>query len=524
MWTGRSAGHMKHIKSRAAIAAVLSIGAGCGDNFHAHGGDSDPPGGDPPPDSAEMTAANISITGDGTSLVGVPVGAAQAFHLTATNSGTAPATLGTIDGVDAPFRLDAGTCAPGGVLAAQESCTIDVVYAPTVVGPASGSVHLAYADSSEHSATYAFDGSSKSFTFTTGQASSVVIGQPDFVSNDGDTTATKLYGPWGDPSIYNGKLYITDWGNNRILGYNSIPSTMGPAADFVLGQTDFTGYASGTTASTFSYPWSSSAADGVFAVADTSNNRVLLFAPVPTTMTPAASAVLGQTSMTESSSACTKSTMSAPTSVSVTAGKLVVTDYSNNRVLIWNSIPTTTTDPDLVLGQPDFTTCGGNTGGTSATSLLHPGDVWSNGTMLIVADSGNHRMLVWRTFPTTNAQPADLVLGQADFTGSSPNRGGAVSGSGFDSSSSHWSNVTSNGAQIFYSDYNNSRILIWNTIPTTNGAAADTVIGQTDMTSNAAPYPPTASSVAGVGGVTFYGNQFIVTDYGNNRVMIFDGQ
>jgi hypothetical protein len=29
--------------------------------------------------------------------------------------------------------------------------------------------------------------------------------------------------------------------------------------------------------------------------------------------------------------------------------------------------------------------------------------------------------------------------------------------------------------------------------------------------------------VSGVGGVTFYGHQFIVTDYGNNRVLIFDG-
>ena len=35
---------------------------------------------------------------------------------------------------------------------------------------------------------------------------------------------------------------------------------------------------------------------------------------------------------------------------------------------------------------------------------------------LVVIDAGNHRALVWNQFPQSNSQPADLVLGQPDFT------------------------------------------------------------------------------------------------------------
>jgi hypothetical protein len=52
-----------------------------------------------------------------------------------------------------------------------------------------------------------------------------------------------------------------------------------------------------------------------------------------------------------------------------TGSKLVVSDSTNNRVLIWNSIPTANGVPaDVVLGQPDFTTR--DTGGAAAATNL----------------------------------------------------------------------------------------------------------------------------------------------------------
>ena len=40
--------------------------------------------------------------------------------------------------------------------------------------------------------------------------------------------------------------------------------------------------------------------------------------------------------------------------------------------------------------------------------------------MLFVADTQNNRVMVWNTLPTKNNQPADFVLGQPNFT-TSPN-------------------------------------------------------------------------------------------------------
>ena len=34
---------------------------------------------------------------------------------------------------------------------------------------------------------------------------------------------------------------------------------------------------------------------------------------------------------------------------------------------------------------------------------------------LYVSDTGHHRLLGWRNLPTTDSQPADLVIGQPDF-------------------------------------------------------------------------------------------------------------
>ena len=42
----------------------------------------------------------------------------------------------------------------------------------------------------------------------------------------------------------------------------------------------------------------------------------------------------------------------------------------------------------------------------------------SNGTHIAVADTGNHRVLIWNQFPTLPLVGADVVLGQPAFTSS----------------------------------------------------------------------------------------------------------
>ncbi len=64
----------------------------------------------------------------------------------------------------------------------------------------------------------------------------------DFVSHTfpgSIPTATSLRGPQG-VWIQNGQLFIADTQNDRVLIYNKIPTTNGAAADIVLGQPNMT--------------------------------------------------------------------------------------------------------------------------------------------------------------------------------------------------------------------------------------------------------------------------------------------
>jgi hypothetical protein len=102
-----------------------------------------------------------------------------------------------------------------------------------------------------------------------------------------------------------------------------------------------------------------------------------------------------------------------PVSISANYGKLAVTDRFNNRVLIWNTIPSSNTPPDLVLGQTNFTT---HNSGTGLNNMDFPGQVsiTPDGKVL-VADSDNNRVLVWTSFPTSSGQSADYALPITDY-------------------------------------------------------------------------------------------------------------
>jgi len=43
--------------------------------------------------------------------------------------------------------------------------------------------------------------------------------------------------------------------------------------------------------------------------------------------------------------------------------------------------------------------------------------------------------------------------------------------------------VTSDGTRLFVTDLGHNRVLVWNSIPNANGAAADFALGQPDLTS-----------------------------------------
>ncbi|WP_020674812.1 hypothetical protein [Geopsychrobacter electrodiphilus] len=350
--------------------------------------------------------------------------------------------------------------------------------------------------------------------FTDGQAASVVIGQPDFTSNSIGRTQSLIGGVYGNPDMVNGALYLGDFGNSRVLGFNAIPSSDGANADFVLGAPDFTSVGSLSSAQTVADY------NGALYVTVYGDNRIAVYNTVPTAATSAPSAVTPQTPDFYLT-ANTVGSMSSPESLAVGGGKLVVTDSSNNRVLIWNTIPTSDTAPDLVLGQSDFSGAGINAGGSpSASTLNYPAGAWTDGTRLVVLDEYNNRVLIWNAFPTSNAQPADLVLGQQDFTSVAANQG-QVAVPTASTTNDPVDGVTVNGNQLFVTDSGNNRVLIWNSWPTVNGQAADGVLGQTDFVSRAGG--TTQAIMNYPTGLHLGGTQLIVGDDANSRYLVFDG-
>ena len=118
--------------------------------------------------------------------------------------------------------------------------------------------------------------------------------------------------------------------------------------------------------------------------------------------------------------------MRNPTAVATDGTIVAVADTDNNRVLIWNQFPTTNDQPaNLVLGQPDFNTVQSFAGVHNKT-LRGPQGVWIQNGKLFVADTQNHRVLIWNSIPTKNDQAADVVLGQKDFNSAVCSRPPAV--------------------------------------------------------------------------------------------------
>ncbi len=368
------------------------------------------------------------------------------------------------------------------------------------------------------------------------QSADIVIGQVDFNSSQSSpTAANSMYAPYGNAMVYNGHLFLHSYGDNRILVYNTIPTENNASADFVIGQVDLNSSNSGTGASEMGGPGSLAVYDGKLFVTEWDNNRVTIFNSVPTENNASADVVVGQEDFNLSASDCTAYNLYDPETMIVVNGKLIITDSDNNRVLIYNTIPTeSNASADLVLGQNSFTKCTENDddqddladSSPTARTLYYPAGAWSDGEKLVVNDASNNRVLIWNTFPSANFQPADLVLGQGDFDMYTENDddqdGSKDENATARTLNNPYDGVFSNGKQLFISDAYNNRILVWNTFPTSNFAPADAVLGQNNFTATGSD--TTAYSLSFPTGVYQYENKLIVTDEGNNRYLVFNGQ
>ena len=358
-------------------------------------------------------------------------------------------------------------------------------------------------------------------------AATVVIGQKNFGdSSSNETSAYSVRTPYGNPTVVDGMLYLPDFGNNRVLGYNTVPANNGEWADFVVGQRNLTNSFSGSNEYQNNGAKTVTVAKGKLLVTDRGNSRILIYNRRPLFEPAKADIVVGQIDFGRSSTGLADNRLNLPESLYVADDRLIVADSKNNRVLVWNTIPTTSgAAADIVLGQVNFNR-NAVIDPPTAKSLNFPTAVWSDGTQLIVLDAGNNRILVWNTFPTADNQAADIVLGQLYFTQNEANQGGEPSDSTL-SFSADGGGLCSNGSQLFVSDSANNRILVWDLPLTVDDEEASGLIGQDDYTlsgANRSSGTAAEDTLSNPTGVYQFDDKLLVTDTGNNRYLIFESE
>jgi len=296
-----------------------------------------------------------------------------------------------------------------------------------------------------------------------------VLGQIDSEHVDrnagGEVSASSLHYPsgiWSDGQ----KLIVADAWNHRVLVWNSMPTRDGQAADVVIGQPDFfsnqpnvKGIGKDPEDCTLNWPY------GVFSdgvrlwIADTGNRRVLYFEKIPTKNFTSADKVIGKANMNTRDYENHEPIW--PYSVKVNAKKqMIISDTQFYRCHFWNNYDEAFEKvADILIGQENFDACGQNQFGLfpSARSLNWTYDACFHKDGILVNDTGNSRILWFDKIPASNNPEANAVIGKRDFKTGSENKD-TILGT---SSSLYWPfSITTLKEKIVIADTGNHRIVI----------------------------------------------------------------
>lgn len=396
----------------------------------------------------------------------------------------------------------------------------------------------------------------------------MVIGQPNFNSegaNQGGLSEKSLAfavsgaaGRTGLAFDPQGNLWVSDPLNHRLLRFPVAALTAGanqPAADLVLGQPNFT--TNTAPAENQAARLSKSGLLTPSGVAVDSQGNVFVAAGVSRVLvyTPSffngkeATRILGVGIIQPGQAFTNAFNVLSPEGIFLVGDRPGVVDPAQNRIIIFDALrdwPAETAEQPsppakIVIGQADFTSNRPNREGAeaSASSLRGPLDAFYNGSELFVADSSNHRVIV---FPqaVSNAT-ATRVLGQLNFNFNAAN---LVEGSELFlyngvSSSSNLAGEFSDGAgvaldtrstpRLYIADTFNNRILGYRDARRVRpGDKADIVIGQADFNRvliNAPQNNPDSQTDQGLfrpsGLAVDRNGDLFVADSGNGRVLRF---
>lgn len=341
-----------------------------------------------------------------------------------------------------------------------------------------------------------------------------------------------LFGPRGAAiASDSNQLIVSDTGHHRLLIWNGIAESDGQAADIVIGQRDFNSEGRNgkgpAGAATLNVPTGVAAENGVLAVADAWNHRVLIWTSIPETNNQPADIVLGQPDF-EQVQANRGGVVGADTlnwcyGVAFVKGKLLIADTGNRRVLIWNELPRRNGQPaDQVLGQEAFTCRDENAGRNAGpTGMRWPHGIAAIGEKLLISDAGNNRIMVWNWFPDAPGVPCDFILGQKDAQSLEHNRGQYLPSP---RSLNMPYALAASDDWLIAADTANSRLIGWPVDELEPDADAKGVAGQPDFGSKGDNrwQAPTRDSLCWPYGLSIAGRIAVIADSGNNRVLLWE--
>jgi NHL repeat len=249
------------------------------------------------------------------------------------------------------------------------------------------------------------------------QRPDVVLGQADFDQGESNRgadrpSASTLFWPYcvaWDGS----RLWVADSGNRRVLMWQGLPQANGAPAELVLGQHDFDARdengGGAPTASSMRWPHAITFPAGGLCIADAGNNRLMRWLREPQTNNAPADVMVGQagTALVEHNqgsyypdAAC----LNMPYGAAVVDDLIAVADTANSRLLAWRiaDLSAHGSNAHALAAQADWNSKGDNRWLPAARDsvcwpysvALAPGAAGAGHTLL-VADSGNNRVMLW---------------------------------------------------------------------------------------------------------------------------------
>lgn len=309
--------------------------------------------------------------------------------------------------------------------------------------------------------------------FQNGQNADIMISGIDFNNTGGALSLNHPNGLATDGT----RLLVCDRFNNRILVWNTPPTAWNDAPDLVIGQPDFTQNNAGAGKHQLNWAGNASvAANGTLAVADTDNDRILLWNSFPIANGQAATIAIHLPTIAPVG---TTQQWGWPWGVWTDGTRLAAVATMGKTLLFWNNLPTADNQqPDYTISLPTMGTprnisTDGSTyffvGDHNATVTGMPGtffwnsypntpnqpydfyrDEWIKGTLLpsgqMVA-SGLMRIYTWGSMPTDATQNPNLTAAPAYYK----------NGDGVD--------VVALGGRIYVNNYNGNNVLVYDQPP-----------------------------------------------------------